>query len=359
MSALREYLLAQQIPRAKVMEVGFSSERANELYADSEPTIEEIRKISHGLKVAARDLILPVNRDVGARAKLRSNFNYIYDEWSFYEACRIENRFIELSDAIDIRSSLPFFVDFEKTADSAEELSRILRVNFLKVDLFAPLLQLPTLLFDTFGVITFLFSSRKIDGASFRKSGSAIIAIAERNDIRMVYTLAHELCHLLVDISDFDNSEAWIDEDVFSPKDASVRKIEYFANEFAAALLIPLEGLLAEIKSVNARIEGPGQLTAYHVGCIARKFGTSFSVAARRCENLDLIDVGGAAAIEDVIKKKYKSAEKYADLMNIPERKIINWYYPAQQSLEQLSPQFETGTLSWVRMHELFNLKIQ
>jgi Zn-dependent peptidase ImmA (M78 family) len=357
-TALKEYLLAQKMPPEKVASLGLSYERVEELYNDFEPTIEEIRKIAHGLRVAARDLILPVNRELGSRAKLRSNFNYKYDDWSFYEACRIENRFIELADAVGIHSNLPFFVDFERTPNSAEQLSRIFRVNFLQEDLSSSLIDLPYLLFKKFEVITFLFSSKKIDGASFRRNGSAIIAIAERNDIRMLYTLAHELGHLLVDISDYENSEAWIDEDVFSVHDASVRQIEFFANEFAASLLIPVEGLLEEVKSVNASLDGPDQLTAYHIGCIARRFGTSFSVAARRCENLSLIDTGGAVALENAVKKTYQSAEKYADLMNIPERPRVNWLNPAHLTLKRLLPEFETGALSWVRMHELFNLKI-
>jgi Zn-dependent peptidase ImmA (M78 family) len=330
----------------------------DELYSDLEPTIDEIRKISKAFKVPARDLILPVDRNLGQQFKLRSNFNYTYDDLSFYEACLVENRLREISESINVGSNIPYFVDYPKDGNSAEQLSRIFRQSLLGIDLYIPIIQLPSILYNKFSILTFTFSSRKVDGASFRKDKTAVIAIADRNDIRMLYTLAHEVSHLLVDIDDHDNREAWIDEDVFASPESEARRAEFFANEFAASVLIPAEGLLEEIKAARAHREGPEQLTAYEIACVARKFGTSFGVAARRCENLGLLDTGGSVALENALKKQYQSAEKYADRSGIPARENINWYYPAKSVVRDLDARFESGALSWIRVHELFNLKI-
>lgn len=358
MTALLDYLLARQIDKGAVGSIGIAADRVDALYSDAEPTVEEVRLISKAFNVSARELIVPVRPGSERRTKLRSNFNYTHDSWGYYEACRIENTLDEVSDSLGFRSDLPYFVDFPKTSQSAEHLSRIFRSEFLHVDLVKPIPQLPALLFDKFGTVTFRVKARRIDGASYRKGGTALIAIAERNDIRMFYTLAHEVSHLLVDIEDDNNNETWIDEDVLYPSNKEVREVEFFANEFAAALLIPVEGLLEELKSQRRAMEGPAQITALHIASVARKFGTSFSVAARRCENLGLLDSGGAAAIEAEIKKHYGSAEKYADLMKITPRFSINWDYPSRNALQQIYPLVQEGEVSWTRMHDLLNLKM-
>lgn len=58
----------------------------------------------------------------------------------------------------------------------------------------------------------------------------------------MRFTLAHELCHSLVDMHDSEGA-AWFDDDVFHPPVADYRLDENFANAFAAALLLPPDGV--------------------------------------------------------------------------------------------------------------------
>ncbi|MGN7293496.1 ImmA/IrrE family metallo-endopeptidase [Rhizobium sp. SAFR-030] len=358
MTALRDYLLARQIGKGAAGNIGITADRLDSLYSNAEPTVEEVRLIARFLKVSARELIVPIRTGSERRTKLRSNFNYIRDSLGYHEACRIENTLDEVSDSLGFPSDLPYFVDYPKTSQSAEHLSRIFRAEFLHVDMVKPIPQLPALLFDKFGTVAFRVKARKVDGASYRKGGTALIAIAERNDIRMLFTLAHEVSHLLVDIEDDTNNEIWIDEDVLYPSNNEVREVEFFANEFAATLLIPVEGLLEELKYLRRSLVGPAQLTAFHIASVARKFGTSFSVAARRCENLGLLDFGGAATIEAEIKRKYGSAEKYANVLKIAPRFTINWDYPSRNALQKIYPLVEEGEVSLTRMHDLLSLKM-
>ncbi|MGQ2968562.1 MAG: ImmA/IrrE family metallo-endopeptidase [Allorhizobium sp.] len=358
MSALLEYLIARGIERENLNGSGIDSDRIEQLYSDAEPTIEEVRTLARKLRVPARELIVPLRLGVESRAKLRSNFNFIKDDLGYFEACSIENRLNELSDILKPIEEIPFFVDFPKDANSAEQLAMIFRSSLLGIDYNEPLLSLPQLIFDRLGVVTFLFRSRIVEGASYRNGGSAIVAIAERNDIRMLYTLAHEICHLLVDIDNDPNATVWIDENVFTSSAKDVRESEFFANEFAACLLIPAGGLVAELKRLRMQADRPEQLVAYEIAAIARKFGTSFVVAARRCESLMLLDRGGSAILDAEIQGRFGSAEKFADSFGIPPRGKIDWHYPAKITLEALESRLLSGDLSVTRVHELLGIKL-
>lgn len=358
MSALLEYLIARGIKRENLAGSGIDSERIEQLYSDAEPTIEEVRTLAKKLKVPARELIVPLRLGVESRAKLRSNFNFVKDDLGYFEAYSLENRLEELSDILNPFAEIPFFVDFPKDGISAEQLAMIFRANLLAIDYNEPLLHLPQLIFDRLGVVTILFRSRIVEGASYRNGGSAIVAIAERNDIRMLYTLAHELCHLLVDIDNDPNATVWIDEDVFASSARDVRESEFFANEFAACLLIPAGGLVAELKRLRSQADRPEQLVAHEIAAIARKFGTSFVVAARRCESLMLLDRGGSAALDAEIQGRFGSAEKFADAFGMPPREKIDWHYPAKAALETLESSLINGDFSVTRVHELLGIKL-
>lgn len=359
MSVLLDYLRARKIAPETLVRAGLSESRSRELFENHEPTIEEIRAISRTLRVPARDLIIPLRRASSDQTRFRSNFNYSSNEFSLLEALRVDSRFLEISDSIEIQSELPFFLEFPKDANSAEHLSRIFRTDLLDRDLISPLVDLPTIIFNKFRVITFLFSSRNIDGACFRGDKSAIIGIAERNDIRMIYTLAHEICHLLTDVDDADPNGTWFDEDVLKPNRKDVRTDELFANEFAAALLIPVEGLRRQIAIANALIEPkPPSLTAFHIAHIARRFGTSFYVAGRRCESLGLLNTGATAALQNALNRQYGSAEKYADEVGIAARDPIDWLFPVKSVVNLNYERIIRGDISLSYLSNIMNLRL-
>ncbi len=358
MTALLSYLIARGIEKEKLFGAGIAPERVDQLYSDAEPTIEEVRTLAKRLKVPARELIVPLRLGVENRAKLRSNFNFVKDDLGYFEACSLENRLEELADLLNPVVEIPFFVNFPKDANSAEQLSMMFRTNLLEVDYSEPLLHLPRLIFDKLSVVTFLFRSRIVDGASYRKHRSALIAIAERNDIRMLYTLAHEISHLLTDIDNDPAATVWIDENVFTSSANDVRESEFFANEFAACLLIPAGGLVAELKRLRRQADRPEQLSAYEIAAIARKFGTSFVVAARRCESLGLLDRGGASILDAEVRNRFGSAEKFADAFDMPPREQVDWQYPSRMALDALEYRLIDGELSATRVHELLGLKL-
>lgn len=358
MTALLDYIIARGIDKERLSGAGIAPDRVEQLYSDAEPTIEEVRTLAKRLNVPARELIVPLRSGVEGRAKLRSNFNFVKNDLGYFEACSLENRLEELADLLDPVVEIPFFVDFPKDANSAEQLSMMFRRNFLEVEYDVPLPHLPQLIFDKLSVVTFLFSSRIVDGASYRKGRSVLIAIAERNDIRMLYTLAHEISHLLTDIDSDPAATVWIDEDVFTSSAKDVREAEFFANEFAACLLIPAGGLVAELKRLRRQADRPEQLAAYEIAAIARTFGTSFIVAARRCENLGLLDRGGASILDAEVRNRFGSAEKFANAFGMPSREKIDWHYPSRMALDALEYRLIDGELSVTRVHELLGLKL-
>ena len=66
------------------------------------------------------------------------------------------------------------------------------------------------------------------------------------------------------------------------------------------------------------------------ISYVARIYGTSFNVAARRCEDLGLLPRGGAASLYDELKQKHESPEKRADAAGVPPRTDMD--FPARLS---------------------------
>lgn len=53
---------------------------------------------------------------------------------------------------------------------------------------------------------------------------------------------------------------------------------------------------------------------------LARMFGVSFEVAARRCEDLELLPSGGATSLTAQLKKDYGNPEQRAEKLGLPDR---------------------------------------
>jgi hypothetical protein len=56
---------------------------------------------------------------------------------------------------------------------------------------------------------------------------------------------------------------------------------------------------------------------------LARLYGVSFEVAARRCEDLSLIPPGGSSTFVQFVKARHGGPEKYADHLGLPPRSRV------------------------------------
>jgi Zn-dependent peptidase ImmA (M78 family)/DNA-binding XRE family transcriptional regulator len=142
-----------------------------------------------------------------------------------------------------------------------------------------PAVQLRELMEERLAIKTFVLAADSaLSGACIfhEEVGGCVLVIAKAIP-HMLYTLAHELGHLLA-----HRDTPTVDEDLFGLKTPK----EQFANAFAANLLMPraaMQELFAAVYRSRAEF---GALEVVHM---ARHFGVSFPAMLWRLQNLRLI----------------------------------------------------------------------
>jgi Zn-dependent peptidase ImmA (M78 family) len=143
-------------------------------------------------------------------------------------------------------------------------------------DLPYELWELALALEQTLGIdVCFEPLSVGLDGLSVARGGlrlaivgSAVAATRQR------FTLAHELCHLVVG----DSQELLVDENLFGRKTDDERR----ANAFAAAFLMPAHALREQVQR--------GYVSEDLIARLLGRYGVSLDALAFRLHNLDLIN---------------------------------------------------------------------
>lgn len=114
------------------------------------------------------------------------------------------------------------------------------------------------------------------DGSIRKQDNGFIIYVSPFQGLeRRKFTIAHELGHLFLHMGYKINSELWDKQENATYYRAGDSLMEYQANEFAAALLMPKE----EYKSVMERYTIGNQV---ETDKIANYFGVSISAASNR-----------------------------------------------------------------------------
>ena len=207
----------------------------------------------------------------------------------------------------------------EYNASTAEESAVLFRQVFCDGDQFGPLYSLPQVVVEEMGIPLFVIKSNAIDGASVMVQGQPFIFVSERFNARMLFSLAHEVGHV-VSAPAAGGDFAVLDSD--SERPASTRNVnELFAHRFASALLLPRPGFVSAL----ARIREVSESKALAFGdievlLIAHVFGVSFSVAGHRFEQLGFLPKGGSAELEQTIRQRHGSPEKRAREAGLPPR---------------------------------------
>ena len=231
------------------------------------------------------------------------------------------------------------------------------REVFFSGDQLGPLHSLPQIVADRMGVLLFVTRSADFDGASALLDGTAFVFVSARFRPRMLFTLAHEIGHLVAH-HDAGEPFAVIDEDV---EDRSTRRTdqERYANYFASALLMPAQGFAIALKKVR-EVAGTSrrEVGDLEISLLARIYGVSFWAAALRSEALSLIPRGGAAALNEKLNKAHGSAEKRAEEVGLPPRAEIIFPPVPQPLLQSAVEKIRAGELSLGRAAALLELSI-
>jgi hypothetical protein len=174
----------------------------------------------------------------------------------------------------------------------------------------------------------------------------------------MLFTLAHELGHLIA----HHNSEAYsiVDiEDEPGRAQAKATSDEGFADAFASCLLLPSAGVGLALQKIRERFKvSQDAVGDIELLFLARFFGVSFQVAARRCEDLRLLPRGGGWTLYERIVKEHKNPERYADSLGLPPRPDIRFPALPPRLLSEAVEGIRDGRVSLGRAATILNLSI-
>jgi Zn-dependent peptidase ImmA (M78 family) len=271
---------------------------------------------------------------------------------------QIANSFSLVSSLLGNISWLYSFPKADLTYESAISAATLFRDRYYGGDHVSPIQTLPDILSRTIGVFVFVQRTSGAEGASALIGGQAFIFLAARSfKPRMLFTLAHELGHL-IGRHHPEKEFAVVDPD---PDELRVpsNQHEAFANAFAGELLLPAAGVGVALKKVRSHFgitkDAIGDI---EVSFLARIFGVSFEAAARRCEILKLLPRGGARSLFEHLQKGYGGPEKRADEIGLPPRGDIEFPAVPPQLLDAAIQRIRDGQLSVGRASTLLRVTI-
>ncbi|MBS1940235.1 MAG: ImmA/IrrE family metallo-endopeptidase [Bacteroidetes bacterium] len=134
---------------------------------------------------------------------------------------------------------------------------------------------------EAMGVLVLKLDMPLEEARAFALSGEhpVIVLNAKDKENAQLFSLFHEVCHLL-----FNTSGVFRDEDGHLRQE--YRAVEDYCNRFAAAFLVPRDALLAEVKKLSLS----GEWTDAELGKLAGIFKVSREVIYRQLVALNMAD---------------------------------------------------------------------
>lgn len=332
-------------------------DRLREILQGAEPSMSDLSKLSKALKLSIDFLISDENENHQLNLLFRKNIqNDAQKQYADKFTHMVGNSFKLLSD-YHINKSLieNYNLSVENTYSNAEILANKFRNDFCNNDLYSPLLNLPQIIDEKLNCILYITEfGNDIDGASAIINGIPYIFISPRFEPRMLYTLAHELAHILAH-HDFKENFIKMDKNISG---RNTFKDEAFANAFASCLLLPLPGVSLTLQKLRQHYKNNGPIGDIEILYLSRIYGVSFEVAARRCEDLDLLPEGGAISLYQALKQNHGSPEKRAEEAGLPERFKIHFPRVSTHLVKSALEKVKAGDISLGKVSEMLSVPI-
>lgn len=337
---------------------GILPDRIDQLSGDAEPNLEELRLLADFFRVDLRDL-LPLNpRHAPFKLLFRSGGNEVDDITSSALSRRIGYALELLGEHAPHHSWIGKFNRAGQDYDAAEANAELFRRLFLSDDQLSPLFRLPDLAPEILGVLIFVVRTQGFEGASAYVEGLPFVFLAETFGPRMLFTLAHEIGHLIAH-HDPDRASAIIDVQTETRPQPSKNAPEFYAHAFASCLLMPRQGIGVTLRKIREMQAEPNkELGDLELLLLARIYGVSFYAAAKRCEDLELLPKGGAASLTESLTKEYGSPEKRADSANLPPRPESEFPRLPAPLLRAALDQVRSGQMSVGKASSVLGLSI-
>lgn len=325
------------------------------LGGNAELYIGEIRAIAKALKVRPEFLIAENSsyQAVNAlfRENINKNFDPIYDKVSYMLA----NAVGILQGVYNSHEIHETFPKVGADYDGVIKIATIFRQKYFNSDFVSPILNLPEIIANQLNCVLIISEiGPSIDGVSAIINDIPFIIIAPRFKPRMLFTLAHELGHIIAHHSDEQNFVA-VDNSFKMYK--RKRGQEEFAHAFASEILLPQEGVAYTLKIIREQLDIKGDFFGeMELLYLSRIYGVSFEVAALRCENLGLIPRGSAISLYESLKREYGGPEKRAQQLELMDRP--NVVFPAISSnlMQPIIDKINSGELSLGKAAELLSI---
>lgn len=342
---------------------GISQDRVEQILSGNDPTMSELRRLSSAFRLPMEAFVEKAESEEEALLLFRSSFGKHETGSKIQASEEFSRRIAHSLELVRANVSYPDWLsDLSRPSDNAadaESSAQEFRARFCGGDQVSPLLDLPKVLADQLGVMLFVVSGQAVDGASAIIDGVAYVFVSERFSSRMLFTVAHELGHLIAHHRESDRF-AWIDDAEHTGSwVVSKSQLERFSDEFASNLLIPRGGLAIAISRIKALLQaGKDAIGDVEILYLSRIFGVSFQVAARRCESLGLLPSGGARALYNQLKKQHGGPERRARSLDLPDRPTVEFPVVSKRLIDAAVSAIREGRVSIGRASADLNISI-
>ncbi len=301
-------------------------QRVEELLSGDKAALSELRAISLGLRVPMH--VLAHGRRPSETTQLEPLFRSVRGAGVDLDVT-LERVVTFVDAALDLlppRGEIPQWLsDFkvgETTYVEADRLSKQFRELAYTDPETEPAFDLPSVLGQLEGIVISRLLYSRYEGVSLIAGNYCFIFVSPRFQGRMLFTLGHELGHI---IAHHKNGATAIFEragQIGSFGGHSRR--EAFVDAFASCLLLPDVGVGRALNMFRQHYGVESQnITDLEVLLLSRFYGVSFDVAARRCEDLGLLPPGAGFAISEQLRKEFGSPEKRAEFLGLPARQSV------------------------------------
>jgi Zn-dependent peptidase ImmA (M78 family) len=337
-------------PDEIAMKSRLSSERIRAFLEGEDPTLADLRALSRGLKVPLRAFASASASTSELGMLFRQTTSSRPDRGVEAAAAFVEAALKLLPPREAPPEWLSRFRFEQETYEEAARLADEFRQMLLPDRIDDPLTDLPRLVVDL-GVVLGRLETSRFEGASVVADGYPFVFVSPRFSGRMLFTLAHEIGHL---IAHHRNANRWVTFDLAGQIGNLHRyrsQAEYFVNAFASVLLLPARGVGKFLQQVRKTlgITNPA-IGDVEILYLSRFYGVSFEVAARRCEDLQLLPAGGAKSLADHLRDHFGGPEKRAEALRLPKRALVRIPRVSENLLKIAAKKIERGDVSigWV-----------
>jgi Zn-dependent peptidase ImmA (M78 family) len=240
--------------------------------------------------------------------------------------------------ARDVAVGPPSYVEADRAAKFCRELLYPTRVD-------EPATDLPHIIGNLEGVVLSRLLFSRYEGVSIAHGNYVFIFVSPRFLGRMLFTVGHEWGHVIA--NHLREKGAMFERPSAIGSFGHGSKQEAFVDAFASCFLLPDVGVAKALRAFKEYYELPADgLSDFEILLLARFFGVSFDVAARRLEDLEIMPRGAGYSLSQRLKKEFGSPEKRADELGVPPRRKIEIPALSGELAEAVSRKINIGEVS-------------